>query len=515
VPHARLRNGSYIDGVIDLAVQLAEALAFLHERSVCHRDLKPSNVLLDPSGKPLLLDFNLSTSEREKNVPKGGTLRYMAPEQIHVFLKSQAKELDERADLFSLGLIVYELLAGDHAYGPIPSKLTGEALGQFLLERMTHGFRPLGEVCTDLERPVAAVLDRCLAIDPADRPTSAAELATELKRQFSPPRQLRRWAIARPRTTLAALLLLTFTLVATGVVWAVTPSYAEREYQRGETAYRAGNYDEAEKHFDLAVQADPKNPNFRRARGCAGLKQSKYLSSENGLEDKLDQVWKDLKPQEGPLDIPSLAVRAYVQSRSQAPDLAIRKYKKIERADYRPLMMRNNRAYCYIQLREHKKARTDLNFAAQLDPNCQAVFYNRAMLALSESHNQKISIPARALDDMERALWLGPVTPALTYDAASLYAEAALDERRLADAYWDAPLVTVLHLGTSQPWVERSRSYLRQAVADGQSVNEADADLFRDALGTFLDFGNLRKDQSHPTVPAMDLHLIEPIDLDN
>ena len=51
---------------------------------VCHRDLKPSNVLLNPSGKALLLDFNLSTSERETNVPMGGSLGYTAPEQIRL-----------------------------------------------------------------------------------------------------------------------------------------------------------------------------------------------------------------------------------------------------------------------------------------------------------------------------------------------------------------------------------------------------------------------------------------------
>ena len=122
---------------------MAEALAFLHARPVCHRDLKPSNVLLDPSGKALLLDFNLSTSELETGVPMGGSLGYAAPEQMHAFLNKKKGNLDERADLYAFGVIVYRLLNGEHPYGPISPELSREPLAQFLLERLKLGFRPL------------------------------------------------------------------------------------------------------------------------------------------------------------------------------------------------------------------------------------------------------------------------------------------------------------------------------------------------------------------------------------
>src|SRR5262249_13603594 len=108
-PHPRLRHGRYVDGVAHLAVQLAQALAFLHARQVYHRDLKPSNVLLRPDGWALLLDFNLSADPTRAAPHQGGTLPYMAPEQVHAFLGAEAGPADRDwapSDLFSLGVIL-------------------------------------------------------------------------------------------------------------------------------------------------------------------------------------------------------------------------------------------------------------------------------------------------------------------------------------------------------------------------------------------------------------------------
>ncbi len=268
-PDPRLRTMSYADGVIHLAVQLAEALAFLHERGVCHRDLKLSNVLLDPSGKPLLLDFNLSSSALESDAPRGATLRYAAPEQLRAFLGENTAAWDERADLFSLGVIVYELLTGDKPYGSVSPELIEKPLARVLLERWTIGFRSFRGVCPELERPVAAVLDRCLSLDPVGRPRSAAVVAAELRRQFSPARRLRRWIAVHPRMVLATVCLFALTAAIAGYAWSVTPPYSEREYQQGVAFYRAGNYDEAEKHFDQAVRRAGQSASPLRSRLCS------------------------------------------------------------------------------------------------------------------------------------------------------------------------------------------------------------------------------------------------------
>ncbi len=265
----RLRKCSYADGIIHLAAQLTETLAFLHEHGVCHRDLKPSNVLLDPSGKPLLLDFNISQSVREAVVPIGGTLRYMAPEQLRAYLDACKDGMDERADLYALGVMIYELLGGEHPCVHSDMDAFGPESAKSMLTELRRGFRPFRMLCPQLERPVAAILDRCVALDAAERPGSAAELAVELKRQFTPARRMRRCFAAHPRSLLGTLCFLMAVVAALGYAWAVTPPYSQREYQRGRIAYRAGDFDAAETHFDRALHAEPNNSRFRQARGCA------------------------------------------------------------------------------------------------------------------------------------------------------------------------------------------------------------------------------------------------------
>jgi serine/threonine protein kinase len=491
-PDPCLLHGSYTDGVLHLAAQLAQTLAFLHQNGVCHRDLKPSNVLLDPSGKPLLLDFNLSESEREAAVPIGGTLRYMPPEQIRAFLEERKDGLDERVDLYALGVMVYELLGGVHPCEALLAQPYQPSQAQAVLVDLNAGFRPFREICPDLERPVAAVLDRCLALDASDRPR-AAELAAALQRQFTPARRLRRWLAARRRWLLATLSLLLLAVAALTYTWAVTPPYSQREYDSGRIAYQAGDFDTAQTHFDRALRAEPNNARFRHARGCARLQQSKYLPPD---QTRFDRILEDLTfTERGAADVRTLAVHAYTDLRSQKYDAAIRKYNLIERAGYRPLMVLNNRAYGYFNLGRLKEAQKDLDKAVQIDPHCQAVRYNRALLAMQMRKQRKIqTILPQTLEDMEQALRCGPKTSTIYGDAAILYALAAGNDPH-------------------HPRLERALSYLRQAITAGEPPEHfklspllAEA-LKRPEFVALLD--------SHPSqaAPQPDLRLIDPVDL--
>src|SRR5205823_14533007 len=97
-PDEALGQATFTDGVARLALQVADALDFLHRRGVVHRDLKPSNVLLDAGGRPRLLDFNLSSDARLAAPRVGGTLPYMAPEQARRAVLEDGPEPGPQAD---------------------------------------------------------------------------------------------------------------------------------------------------------------------------------------------------------------------------------------------------------------------------------------------------------------------------------------------------------------------------------------------------------------------------------
>lgn len=108
----RFTGQSYAHGVVWIVAQLAEGLAHAHERNIVHRDIKPANILLADDGLPMLLDFNLSFESTPVAVrPEvfGGTPRYMSPEQLQEVLTEKPSS-DHRSDIYSLGLIMFELL---------------------------------------------------------------------------------------------------------------------------------------------------------------------------------------------------------------------------------------------------------------------------------------------------------------------------------------------------------------------------------------------------------------------
>ena len=122
---AVLRRGGFLEGVLHIGAAMADALASVHGQGFLHRDLKPSNVLLTPNGRPVLLDFNLAHNQEVADYRLCGTLPYMPPEQLSPLPSSRRSNEppDARRDLFGLGVMLYELLAGVHPFGPVPLKL--------------------------------------------------------------------------------------------------------------------------------------------------------------------------------------------------------------------------------------------------------------------------------------------------------------------------------------------------------------------------------------------------------
>ncbi|MGH8245068.1 MAG: protein kinase domain-containing protein [Gammaproteobacteria bacterium] len=168
-----------------VGAQIAEALAAAHEAGIVHRDLKPANLMLRPDGMVKVLDFGLarlsrplaefgSADETETQTAIGrivGTLAYMSPEQ------ARGQVADARSDLWSLGAILYETIAGQRPFtGPSQTDVLTAILGRDPL--------PLRSVNRSVPAELARLVGRLLVKDPDQRPGSAAHVARELK-QFS------------------------------------------------------------------------------------------------------------------------------------------------------------------------------------------------------------------------------------------------------------------------------------------------------------------------------------------
>jgi serine/threonine protein kinase len=165
---------------LQLFTKVCEAVAHGHEQGVIHRDLKPGNILVEPSGQPKVIDFGVARSIAEPAEPMTaltgpgqvlGTVQYMSPEQ----LGGTASRIDARSDVYALGLIAYELLAGRPPYD-LRRKPIFQAAE--IVRRSDRGLPD--RIKQRLGREVVAVVDVCLQFDRDRRYASAAELTQAL-----------------------------------------------------------------------------------------------------------------------------------------------------------------------------------------------------------------------------------------------------------------------------------------------------------------------------------------------
>ncbi|MEQ8790814.1 MAG: protein kinase [Pirellulaceae bacterium] len=243
-----LARESYVDAVIGFGVQLADALAHSHARGIYHGDIKPSNVLMTEDGKALLFDFNLSFT-RDETAQIGGTLPYMSPEHLQAMAGGGAvsTHVGARSDIFSFGVMLYELLCGELPFGLPPAGEPRDTLVPKLLARQRVGPRSLQELNWHVDWQLAEVIQHCLAFHPEKRIASAAWLAEKLR--VAQSRRLRRWLrINRRQVMLRGLAAVAVSAMAGGGVAAYVATrkpYAERRLEEGLAAFQTKQYQHA------------------------------------------------------------------------------------------------------------------------------------------------------------------------------------------------------------------------------------------------------------------------------
>jgi tetratricopeptide (TPR) repeat protein len=399
---------------VRLVAEITETLAYAHRQGFVHRDIKPGNILIDHHGRALLADFGIAHSpeDAESGTISFGTLAYMSPEQV------QGQPVDHRTDIYSLGVVLYELLVGKLPHeGPDPVQLRRE-----IVSGPTPGIPKEAHVSNGLER----ICLKCLTRNPANRYQDAGKLAVDLRRSTGSPALSSRLVVGlagalllatmagfvvfkwsrqtneqptdagnvtrndegkqpEPGTVEAALALgkLHFNQKEWGQAVAafaeaihLDPARAEAYHRRAGSLLNAGKVKESLPDFDKAAELDPTNAELFKNRGLAYLK---LLRVDEAMADlrhaqELDPDHPELYRQAVSL---ALAQRGYVKAQAKQTEEAIADMDEALRLDPTNAQVFDKRGSLHFNQKHFREAVADFTEAIRLDSNQPEFFLHR------------------------------------------------------------------------------------------------------------------------------------------
>jgi serine/threonine protein kinase/Flp pilus assembly protein TadD len=244
-----LSGMSYTEAIAWIIARVADGLAHAHDRGILHRDVKPANILMTDDGQPMLLDFGVAEDLKHRTDTTsgrvGGTIPYMAPEHLEE-IRSDSRLVDHRSDLYSLGVILFELLTGKHPFRIPTGNLQTEL--PVLIDERRAWVPDVREFNPNVPEDLASIVKCCVASNPNERYQSAAALRDDLDRhlrnewllvapELSVRARFRKWRKRNPRFGVQVL-------VASGVICGLGLSvgaivgWKRLEAQRAEQAQR-------------------------------------------------------------------------------------------------------------------------------------------------------------------------------------------------------------------------------------------------------------------------------------
>ena len=295
-PLALLRGYSYYMAVGWIVAQLAEGLHHAHQRGILHRDVKPSNILISAEGQPLLLDFNVAQEigSGTADAILGGTIAYAAPEHL-VALRDCTPDLirgvDRRSDLYSLGLVLAEMVTGGPLFEQGGSYSARTTQIEAMAVERSRNTPSLRQVRRDVPWALESITRKCLDPDPARRYQQGDHLADDLRRfledrplkyapELSRLEQARKFLRRHPRLTtsgsvLAAALMV---LLVVGAALVGTRSHlADGQHATGEGPGAGSEAGPRRRDGSRLVPgqhdagtAGPSDSGYRRLRGDVG-----------------------------------------------------------------------------------------------------------------------------------------------------------------------------------------------------------------------------------------------------
>lgn len=430
-----LRRGSYVEGVVHIAVRMADALDHAHRQGILHLDLKPSNVLLGSDGLPRLLDFNLAAEAGRDEPRVGGTVPYMSPEQLGRCLHDPEEgSLDCRSDVYSLGVILHEMLTGELPFGEAHWDLSSDSVAKECVMRRYSGLIGAKLSGCGVDKRMHAILHRCLAFDPGHRYHSSADLAADLRHELSAARAVARRLRARPRLTLAGIAITAVMTAGVMAGWAARPPYPLRELELGLACLAGERYQDSVDHLTRSLLVTPDQAEALFARAQAHVALANYhdairdLLAANSLRRSGEQY----------------ALLGYCCNRVRSHAEAVVWYDLALAEGFQSPGLFNNLGFSHYRNSRVKMALTALDRAVASHARPDIALFNRAVVRLDAACRDNVP-PTEAILDVQALVSLGHCANDVHLLATDVHAHATKFEG---------------------PWTEVTSALLRQTLRD-------------------------------------------------